>query len=385
MVAPPRSRRTQMRQTEPPVEQKNFLRQLAPFLGVKEYAPGDTYWDKVSKNWASNPMNPVPQTWGAISEGRAPTGREIGTDAAFWAGAGLLGGGIRGVKKAAEGVRRAMDPIETVAKLDLDPATTARMLALQGRLFHGKKGNTYEQSPHSFDILPESPLQFQNWFDGDFFATPSAELASTYGDLYRISSVPNNLRVLDLMPGGRSIADQSPELASMLRRVFGPEEAVSSLTRHKPYTEAVLGNLNDPAAVGSMNKILRDYGYNALRHVSGQGAGRGSGLEEPVYVFFGPEGMKATSTINRAASNVERVGSRVADSFHDFLLRQNIHNPQLLSQRSKDFLKSRGTVRRGSFSIGDAPSTRATQEGNKPFNPYPFLSKTFELLAKPFI
>jgi hypothetical protein len=90
-----------MRQTEPPVEQPNFLRQLAPFLGVKEYAPGDSYADKVSKNWASNPMNPVPQTWNAISEGRAPTGGEMGVDAAFLAGAGLIGAAARPVADAA--------------------------------------------------------------------------------------------------------------------------------------------------------------------------------------------------------------------------------------------------------------------------------------------
>jgi hypothetical protein len=84
-----------VRQTEPPVEQKNFLRQLAPFLGVQEYAPGDSYADKVSKNWASNPLNPVPKSSGAISQGRAPTRKELGTDAAFLAGGLGLGFGVR--------------------------------------------------------------------------------------------------------------------------------------------------------------------------------------------------------------------------------------------------------------------------------------------------
>jgi hypothetical protein len=208
--------------------------------------------------------------------------------------AGVKGVGA-GVRAASDNVLRSMDPVDNLIKLDLDPAATARMLAVTNRLFHGKKGNTYEQSPQSFDVLPEAPRRGGNWFDGDFFTTPSKNLANTYGDLYNITSVPENLRVLDLMPGGRSIADQSPELASFLNRVFGPEEPTSFLTRHKPYTDAVLSNANDPPAVGSMNKILNDYGFNALRHISGQGAGRGSGLEEAVYVFFGPQGMQAVS------------------------------------------------------------------------------------------
>ena len=311
MRASQRPRRTQMRQTEPPKPRtiEEAMRGTDPRSG---YSRADqSLAERRGGEMLLSPLSTL------IDEAKRTGALERGTPLSYGLStAAFLGdffnpsvdipvaAGIRGVGKAAEGVRRARDPIENLIKLDLDPATTARMLALDNRLFHGKQGTrggkfvgSNESAPTSFDVLPDAPRQFQNWFDGDFFTTPSETLARTYGDPYLVPSVPDNLRVLDLMPGGRSIADQSPELASMLRRVFGPEDAASSFDRHKPYTEAVLGNLNDPEAVGSMSKILRDYGYNALRHVSGRGAGRGSGLEEAVYVFFGPEGMKATSQI----------------------------------------------------------------------------------------
>jgi hypothetical protein len=111
--ADPVRRERRVRRSAPPAtqqeeEQPNFLRRLAPFLGVQEYEAGDSYLDKVSRNWASNPMNPVPQTWGAISEGRAPTGGELATDAAFLAGGAVLGAAAKPVSQGIRHLRQSV-------------------------------------------------------------------------------------------------------------------------------------------------------------------------------------------------------------------------------------------------------------------------------------
>ena len=247
----------------------------------------------------------APFTTGAIAErGNAGLG-DVAKDLGMYAAGGLIGKAVgAGALAAGNYATKSNRLYDSLINVDVSPATTARMLALTNKLFHGKQGtssgkmiNSSEPAPFSFDVLPKAPRNYQNWFDGDFFATPSKKLARSYGDVYSANSVPENLRVLDLMPGGPSIAAQNPKLAEFLSRVFGPEEVASSMTRHKPYTDEMLFNPNDPGAVGSMSKILKDYGYNALRHISGQGVGTKRVAEEPVYVFFNPENMRAESIL----------------------------------------------------------------------------------------
>ena len=278
----------------------------------------------------------------------------FGEDVAGYAAGGALGAGLgagarlaapyvtQAVGAAGTAVNAAVKPAlragalyDNLIDVDIDPATTARMLALTDRLFHGKQGTkngrlANDVAPRSFDVLPESPSRFSNWFEADFFTTPSQELASTYGDAYKISGLSNNLRVLDLMPGGRSIAEQNPGLARALERVFGPEQAPEMVTRHKPYTEQVLANINDPLAKGSFSDILSQYGYNALRHVSGQGAGGGKSIAEPVYAFLRPQGMTATATVPTNQS--------VLDSAASALFRQNMDT---LPKSLQNFVVSR--------------------------------------------
>jgi hypothetical protein len=186
--------------------------------------------------------------------------------------------GIRGAGVGARAAKEALD----------DPTNQARLSSMFGRLYHGVQGDDWARAINR-------PLSERegNWFSGDLFSTPSLELADTYADttIKKLRNLPKDLKVLDLMPGGRPLAQQSQELAEELASRYGVD-AVDSMHRHKLYTGVRGDELRD---------VLGEYGFNALRHVSGQGAGRGSGLEKPVYVFFEPEGIKSSAVgpINR--------------------------------------------------------------------------------------
>ena len=187
---PPAPRRTQMRQTEPPVEQKNFLRQLAPFLGVKEYAPGDSYWDKVSKNFASNPMNPVPQTWNAISEGRSPTREEVGTDAALTIGSALIGPAGR---PAANALPQGFLSGKNRPAIETNQAIQARRDAIMRLLDR--------DGPYAINEYLKFPktAYTRNIHQGtleNFFKNTSERIPGGF-QLYR---VPNSDEVLNLLP-----------------------------------------------------------------------------------------------------------------------------------------------------------------------------------------
>jgi hypothetical protein len=149
----------------------NFLKQLAPFLGVSEYEPGDSYWGKVSKNWASNPLNPIPQTWGAISEGRKPTREEMGTDAGF------LATGFLPVGKAASqlnAIVRRLNKSEDVTDFMTDQALRTRRPndAYEGLYRPGAQSFDHANvpepaSPYTFGLVPTEKLaplrEFDRW------------------------------------------------------------------------------------------------------------------------------------------------------------------------------------------------------------------------------
>ncbi len=184
-------------------------------------------------------------------------------------------------------------------KAATDPTNQARLNAMMGRMYHGVKGGDEWSTAISRPISDRS----SNWFGGDLFATSDLGLADTYSinTLKKLGNLPQDLRVLDLMPGGRPLAQQSRGLAEELATRFGPDD-VASMDRHMPYTGVRSNDLKD---------LLGQYGFNALRHVSGQGAGRGSGLNKPVYVFFGPEGITASGVgpINRFVNNPPSISS----------------------------------------------------------------------------
>jgi hypothetical protein len=205
--------------------------------------------------------------------------------------------GIRGAGVGARAAKEALD----------DPTNQARLSSMMGRMYHGIKG------PEDWTTAVSRPISDRrsNWFGGDLFATSNLKLADSYGinTLKKLGNLPQDLRVLDLMPGGRPLAKQSKELAEELAARFGPDD-VASMDRHMPYT----GVRSD-----DLKNLLGEYGFNALRHVSGQGAGRGSGLNKPVYVFFDPGGITTSGVgpINRFVNNppslpsLEEAGGRV--------------------------------------------------------------------------
>jgi hypothetical protein len=274
-----------------------------------------------------------------------------------------------------------------------DPTVHARANALMGRLYHGNRNEPW-------NVAASRPFEQRagNWFSADLFSTPDFKLASSYGPnaVFSLKNLPPNLKVLDLMPGGKTVAQQNPELARALSNLpsmggNAPFDNVADAARH-----VTLTNLpNDQLA-----QLMQQYGFNALRHVSGQGLMAGKGREKPVYAFFDPAGITAEpiSPLNRAVYKtseaisdlpgttrraVENVGNRFVDSIDEALRKSNVSNP-----RVQQFLAERGNVAPGfTSSSGIArrlvvdPSTGKTSP--VVYKPYPAVSGAVEALGKP--
>jgi len=98
-----------------------------------------------------------------------------------------------------------------------------------------------------------------------------------------LGNLPKDLKVLDLMPGGKSVAEQSPGLAEALGKLASGFDDLGSFNRHSPLT-----NLPDD----TLREVMAKFGFNGLRHVSGQGSATPKGsLAKPVYAFFNPAGV----------------------------------------------------------------------------------------------
>jgi hypothetical protein len=285
---------------------------------------------------------------------------------------------------AAQGVKKGVD-------VATDPTTHARLNSIMGRLYHGNRNEPWSVAgTRPFDE------RVANWFSADLFSTPDFKLASSYGPdaVYSLKNLPPNLKVLDLMPGGKTVAEQSPELAVALGRLMGgnkPFDDVADAARHTTLTNLP----NDELA-----QLMQQYGFNALRHVSGQGLMGGKGRAKPVYAFFDPAGITASpvSPLNRklyqAAETItdvpratrqvaERVGNRFVDSVDEILRQSNS-----LNLGSRQFLTGRGTVVPGKYNssgiatrlVTDPTTGRTT---SVVYKPYPAVSGAIKALGAP--
>jgi len=219
----------------------------------------------------------APQTTGAIADtGSAGLG-DVAKDLGLMAVGGVAGKAI-GAGLGMAG--RAGKEFVT------DPTVQARTNALMGRMYHGNQGAPWE-------VAINRPLnQRDNWFKGDLFGTPNRKLAKTYASqgseptsssMRALGNLPKDLKVLDLMPGGKSVAEQSPGLAEALGKLASGFDNLGSFNRHSPLT-----NLPDD----TLRELMAKFGFNGLRHVSGQGSATPKGsLAKPVYAFFNPAGM----------------------------------------------------------------------------------------------
>jgi len=274
-----------------------------------------------------------------------------------------------------------------------DPTVHARTNALLGRLYHGNRNEPW-------NVAQTRPFEGRagNWFSADLFSTPDFKLASSYGPnaVFSLKNLPPNLKVLDLMPGGKTVAEQSPELARALSNLpsmggNAPFDDVADAARHTTLTNLP----NDQLA-----QLMQQQGFNALRHVSGQGLMAGKGRAKPVYAFFDPAGITANpvSPLNRAVNQAgevisdipgvtrrvaENVGNRFVDSVDEALRKSDSSNP-----RVQQFLAERGNVAPGfTSSSGIArrlvvdPATGKTSP--VVYKPYPAVSGAIETLGKP--
>jgi hypothetical protein len=290
--------------------------------------------------------------------------------------------------------------VKAGARLAKDPTVQARANSLMGRLYHGNRNE-----PWSVAATRSYEERMPNWFSADLFSTPDLKLASSYGDdaVYSLKNLPPDLKVLDLMPGGKSVAEQSPGLAKALSNLpsMGGNNTfddVTDMARHRSLTNL----LDDQLA-----KTMQEYGFNALRHVSGQGVGRGVGRAKPVYAFFNPAGITANpiSPVNRAMyqtnkalsdipgtarKGAEKFAGRLTDTVDDAFRKSADTgvSPVYINPSVSDFLNSRGNVVPGSYSsTGTArrifvdPDTGRTVEA--PYRPYPAVSGFLQTLGKP--
>lgn len=268
-----------------------------------------------------------------------------------------------------------------------NPATRDALLkSITGRLYHGNKGEPWRVATNR---LPE--LRDQNWFQADLFSTPSKELASSYdygSGVYTLRNLPEDLNVLDLMPNAPSISEQSPELGAYLRRVYGAERPVGDVGRHLPYTGAGFTKPAElgPEAYSTMSDILPNFGYNAIRHISGQSAGRTGDITAPVYVFLKPEGITATPVNNlpaQIAAFPKNVGNRIMDTAQEVLRRQD---PRYMSESVNKFLDSRGQIIPAHYSSSGTPKRLSVLDsGTKLFDyrPYNQVANVIDLINAP--
>jgi hypothetical protein len=281
--------------------------------------------------------------------------------------------------------------VATGVKLAKDPTVQARANSLMGRLYHGNRNE-----PWSVAATRPFEQRASNWFGADLFSTPDYRLASSYGPdaVFNLGNLPPNLKVLDLMPGGKTVAQQSPELAESLSRLVGgnnPFDDVADLARHTSLTNLP----NDQLA-----QLMQQHGFNALRHVSGQGIMAGTGRAKPVYAFFDPAGITANpiGPLNRAMYQTgevlsdipgttrrvtERVGNRLVDSVDDALRQSGLSNP-----RVQQFLTERGNIAPGFTSSTGAPRRLVVDPATgrtttAAYQPYPVVSNTIQALGRP--
>jgi hypothetical protein len=278
-------------------------------------------------------------------------------------------------------------------KAATDPTNQARLNAMMGRLYHGNRNE-----PWSVAASRPFDERVGNWFSADLFSTPDFKLASSYGPnaVYTLRNLPSNLKILDLMPGGRTVAEQSPSLARALGNLMGgnkPFDDVSDAARHLSLTNLP----ND-----QLNQLMTEYGFNALRHVSGQGLGGGTGRAKPVYAFFDPTGITASpvSPLNRLlyqsdeiikdlpgaiSRKSQTVGNRFVDSIDEFLRKQD---PDLLTPKAQEFLAGRGNYYPSSVSssglsgryVVNPSSGRTESVISRPYEP---VVNALEFLNKP--
>jgi hypothetical protein len=266
-----------------------------------------------------------------------------------------------------------------------DPANQARLNAMMGRMYHGVRGDDWT-------VAKNRPFSERagNWFNGDLFVTSDLPLANSYGvtTVKKIKNLPKDLKVLDLMPGGPPIAQQSAELAQKFAE-RNLADIVGDAQRHLPFT-----SLTDDF----LKEALESQGFNALRHISGQGLMYGGASRaKPVYVFFNPEGITSApiSATSKALSNlsnpikkveetvrktVKSVPEKLIDSVYEALRRQDA---ALLPPKAQEFLKSRGMVVQEGVSGGGVPQRISPEGAVSPFRPYEGLANTIEFLGKP--
>jgi len=176
----------------------------------------------------------------------------------------------------------------------------------------------------------------QNWFGAEFFSTVSKKLAATYGpSIFKVRMPflsPFKMKILDLYPGAKSVAEQYPELYAKYPHLFGSQEGPGSTNIfgdiEKYPREAFLRPdrhvtlAQQLANVPSWQAVLKEeFGIDVIRHQSGHGAQKklpGAGFFSEVFAYLNPaKGMKATTmplldTINNQKRLYSAFGSKDA-------------------------------------------------------------------------
>ena len=345
----------------------------------------ESYWGNVARDQANVY---APFTTGAVADtgsaGFGDVAKDLGLLAVGGAAGKLIGTGVGVAARAGK-------------EFVTDPTVQARTNALMGQMYHGNRGAPWSVAANrSFENRP-------GWFNADLFGTSSKDLGRQYAranpnnkfgnashlmpqteNLTRLRNLPKDLKVLDLMPGGKSVAEQSPELAEALGKLASGFDDVSNPARHIPLTELP----NDV-----FKQTLEQFGFNGLRHVSGQGGMLTDGaVSKPVYAFFNPSGITSTpvapSMSQRVGEKLYQTPSRFLDTIQEVL--EKIRGTAAAGQSklpgaATQFLRKRGGGMEDEYGEGlGLTRTFTGGEGSMelPYNPYDLGTLTRALASR---
>jgi hypothetical protein len=256
-----------------------------------------------------------------LEGGAASAARGAGFAADLLTGLAVGGAG----SKAVQGGRVVADDVSRTVNTyqNMSPENQALYLAMLRGLYHGNR-STGANIAQPFTAVNRSANDWaRNWFGGDMFGVRNPKVAEGYttsnagraamdefgqllpgftregfpttrGAKFRLSEPIGdvaNRRILDLT--GRTLDEADPALYRRLAEEFADDIAYEGFDLARMDLSG-LGGLHQSRYSERLRPILDEFGYDTVRHLSGQLQGD---IVSPVYAFLDPQGIQATPTL----------------------------------------------------------------------------------------